>query len=176
MRKALLSLSQEATIEIYLLIDEQSFVYFSLILLGLRRSSPPLSPPLSSRKKKMELDVVKAELVLPTHLSFKQVQMYEKYPKGQSRGRHWKHLKQILQAENYQNFPTDEPTYVNIESPPSMHPCKKICDITGYEAPYYDPRTNLRYANADVFKLVRSLPNEYVQRYLALRNAAVVLK
>jgi len=58
----------------------------------------------------MELDVVKAELVLPTHLSFKQVQMYEKYPKGQSRGRHWKHLKQILQAENYQNFPTDEPT------------------------------------------------------------------
>ena len=22
---------------------------------------------------------------------------------------------------------------VNIESPPSMHPCKKICDITGYE-------------------------------------------
>ena len=58
----------------------------------------------------MELDVVKEELVLPTHLSFKQVQMYEKYPKGQSRGRHWKHLKQILQAENYQNFPTDEPT------------------------------------------------------------------
>jgi len=22
---------------------------------------------------------------------------------------------------------------VNIESPPSMHPCKKICDITGFE-------------------------------------------
>ncbi|MCH86049.1 INO80 complex subunit C-like, partial [Trifolium medium] len=22
---------------------------------------------------------------------------------------------------------------VNIESPPSMHPCKRICDITGYE-------------------------------------------
>lgn len=65
---------------------------------------------------------------------------------------------------------------VNIESPPSMHPCKRICDITGFEAPYYDPRTNLRYANAEVFKLVRSLPNEYVQRYLALRNAAVVLK
>ena len=49
----------------------------------------------------MELEVVKAELVLPTHLSFKQIQMYEKYPKGQSRGRHWKHLKQILQAENH---------------------------------------------------------------------------
>ncbi|KAF4352704.1 hypothetical protein G4B88_009778 [Cannabis sativa] len=156
----------------------------------------------------MEPEVIEAELVLPTHLSFKRVQMYEKYPKGQSRGRHWKHLRQIIQAENYQNFPPDEPNYVNIESPPSMHPCKKICDITGYEiseqksivwpfhihllmenllrvedsnprfkkAPYSDPRTNLRYANAEVFKLIRSLPNEYVQRYLAQRNAAVVLK
>ncbi|KAF4347634.1 hypothetical protein G4B88_024272, partial [Cannabis sativa] len=125
---------------------------------------------------RMEPEVIEAELVLPTHLSFKRVQMYEKYPKGQSRGRHWKHLRQIIQAENYQNFPPDEPNYVNIESPPSMHPCKKICDITGYEAPYSDPRTNLRYANAEVFKLIRSLPNEYVQRYLAQRNAAVVLK
>ncbi|KAK4562147.1 hypothetical protein RGQ29_004849 [Quercus rubra] len=113
-----------------------------------------------------------AELVLPTHLSFKHIQMYEKYPKGQSRGRHWKHLKQILQAKNYQNYLLDEPNF----PPPSMHPCKRICDITGYEAPYYDPRTNLCYANADVFKIVRSLPKEYVQSYLALRNAAVVLK
>ncbi|GAU39145.1 hypothetical protein TSUD_147670 [Trifolium subterraneum] len=84
--------------------------------------------------------------------------------------------------------------YVNIESPPSMHPCKRICDITGYETgfkdldffvtlveldfsvPHYDPKTNLRYANTDVFKTIRSLPNDYVQRYLSLRNAAVVLK
>ncbi|QCD95785.1 INO80 complex subunit C [Vigna unguiculata] len=127
-------------------------------------------------KGKMETEVVDAELVLPSYLSFKKVQMYEKYPKGQARGRHWKHLKQIIQAENYQNYPPDEPNYVNIESPPSMHPCKKICDITGFEAPYHDPRTNLRYANTEVFKIIRSLPNEYVQRYLALRNAAIVLK
>ncbi|KAG5253466.1 chromatin-remodeling complex [Salix suchowensis] len=123
----------------------------------------------------MEAELINAELVLPTHFSFKRIQIYEKYPKGQPRGR-WKHLKQILQAENYQNFPTDEPNYVNIESPPSMHPPLRICDITGFEAPYHDPRTNLRYANTDVFKLVRSLPNEHVQRYLALRNAAVTLK
>ena len=50
-----------------------------------------------------------AELVLPNYLSFKRIQMYDKYPKGQSRGRHWKHLKQIIQAENYQNYPPDEP-------------------------------------------------------------------
>ncbi|KAJ7959670.1 DNA damage-binding protein [Quillaja saponaria] len=43
------------------------------------------------------------------------------------------------------------------------------------QAPYYDPRTNLRYANTDVFKIIRSLPNEYVQRYLATRNAQLFL-
>ncbi|KAL3537610.1 hypothetical protein ACH5RR_000976 [Cinchona calisaya] len=124
----------------------------------------------------METDVLEAEIVLPNHFNFKRVQMYEKYPKGQARGRHWKHLKQIIQAENFQNYPPNEPNYVNIESPPPMHPCKRICDITGFEAPYFDPRTKLRYANAEVFKVIRSLPSDYVQRYLALRNAAVVLK
>ncbi|XP_010531530.1 PREDICTED: INO80 complex subunit C [Tarenaya hassleriana] len=123
----------------------------------------------------MEAEVVEAEIVLPMHFRFKKIQTYEKYPKGQSRGR-WKHLKQILQAENFQDYPPDEPNYVNIESPPSMQPCKRICDITGYEAPYLDPRTKLRYANTDVFKTVRSLSSEQVQQYLALRNAAVVLK
>lgn len=49
-------------------------------------------------------------------------------------------------------------------------------DILIIQAPYYDPRTTLRYANADVFKVIRSLPNEYVQRYLAMRNAAVILR
>jgi len=44
------------------------------------------------------------------------------------------------------------------------------------QAPYFDPRTKLRYANTEVFKAIRSLPNDYVQRYLALRNAAVVLR
>lgn len=57
----------------------------------------------------MEPEVIEAELVLPIHLNFKRIQMYEKYPKGQSRGRHWKHLKQILQAENYNNYSPDEP-------------------------------------------------------------------
>ncbi|KAJ0795250.1 putative INO80 complex, subunit Ies6 protein [Helianthus annuus] len=51
-----------------------------------------------------------------------------------------------------------------------------LFNIRCFTAPYSDPRTHLRYANTEVFKLIRSLPNEYVQRYLALRNAAVVLK
>ncbi|KAK7323464.1 hypothetical protein VNO77_26938 [Canavalia gladiata] len=153
------------------LLDAAIFYYVSNRNLLLKRVSV-----CHVMKDKMEAEVMETELVLPSYLSFKRIQMYEKYPKGQARGRHWKHLKQIIQAENYQNYPPDEPNYVNIESPPSMHPCKRICDITGFEAPYHDPRTNLRYANTEVFKIVRSLPNEYVQRYLALRNAAIVLK
>lgn len=57
----------------------------------------------------MEAEVLDADIVLPTHLKFKKIQMNEKYPKGQSRGRHWKHLKQIIQAENYQNYTSNEP-------------------------------------------------------------------
>ncbi|KAL1190196.1 Protein EIN6 ENHANCER [Cardamine amara subsp. amara] len=123
----------------------------------------------------MEGELVEADIVVAARLSFKKIQSYEKYPKGQTRGR-WKHLKQILQAENFPDYPPDLPNYSNIESPPSTQPCKRICDITGYEAPYVDPRTNLRYANTHVFKTVRSLSADQVHQYLSIRNAAVVLK
>lgn len=59
-------------------------------------------------EREMEAELVEADIVLPMHLSFKKTQSYEKYPKGQSRGR-WKHLKQILQAENFQDYPPQEP-------------------------------------------------------------------
>ncbi|KAI5063868.1 hypothetical protein GOP47_0020538 [Adiantum capillus-veneris] len=121
-------------------------------------------------------DLEEAGILLPATLPFKRTQLSERYPKGQARGRHWKHLKQMLQAENYHLYPAEEPNYMNIEAPPSMYPAKKYCDITGFEAPYTDPRTKLHFANTDVFKQIRSLPNESVQQYLALRNAQVVLK
>ncbi|ERN06652.1 hypothetical protein AMTRI_Chr01g135050 [Amborella trichopoda] len=124
----------------------------------------------------MEPEVLDADILLPPVLPFKRVQMSDKYPKGANRGRQWKHLKHILQAENYQNYPPDEPNYVNIEAPPSIYPAKKFCDITGFETHYTDPKTKLRYVNTDVFKRIRYLPNDYVQRYLSIRNAAVVLK
>uniref|UniRef100_M4DFE1 Vps72/YL1 C-terminal domain-containing protein n=1 Tax=Brassica campestris TaxID=3711 RepID=M4DFE1_BRACM len=113
----------------------------------------------------MEGELVEADIVVPMHLSFKKTQAYEKYPKGQSRGR-WKHLKQILQAD-----PDHHPFYINIESPPSTQPCKRICDVT-----IRDPRTNLRYANAHVFKTLRSLSTHQVHHYLSIRNAAPLLK
>eukprot|EP00250_Pteridium_aquilinum_P002703 c12927_g1_i1 orf=74-562(+) len=121
-------------------------------------------------------DLEDAGILLPTTFAFKRVQLSERYPKGVARGRHWKHLKQMLQAENYHLYPANEPNYINIEAPPSMYPAKKYCDISGFEAPYTDPRTKLHFANTEVFKQIRSLPNEYVQQYLALRNAQVVLK
>jgi INO80 complex subunit C len=57
----------------------------------------------------MEPDVVKSELVLPPVMPFKKIQMGDKYQKGQSRARYWKHLKQLLQAENFLSLPPDEP-------------------------------------------------------------------
>lgn len=36
------------------------------------------------------------------------------------------------------------------EAPPSLRPSKKYCDITGLEAPYTDPKSRLRYHNADI--------------------------
>lgn len=53
--------------------------------------------------------MVESEMVLPTEMKFKKTQMNVKYPKGQTRVR-WKHLKQIIQAEKYEDYPPDEPT------------------------------------------------------------------
>lgn len=130
----------------------------------------------SSPRPVSEGPSVSSDLVLPSTLPFKRSQIEERYPKGQNRGRHWKHLKQILQAENYHLLPADQPTYVSIDAPPSMYPTKKYCDISGFEAPYTDPRTKLRYTNSEVFARLRSLPDDYVQGFLSLRSAQAVLK
>eukprot|EP00850_Spirogloea_muscicola_P017368 SM000148S01045 [mRNA] locus=s148:367098:368198:+ [translate_table: standard] len=57
-----------------------------------------------------------------------------------------------------------------------MYPAKKYCDLTGFEAPYMDPKTKLRYCNVETFKLARSLPDEMVQGFLSIRKAELVLK
>lgn len=56
------------------------------------------------------VDLNDPDLLLPSVLPFKKSQLTDRYPKGQTRGRHWKHLKQIIQAENYFSYPADEPT------------------------------------------------------------------
>ncbi|CAD6264093.1 unnamed protein product [Miscanthus lutarioriparius] len=116
----------------------------------------------------MESEVVRTEMVLAPTLPFKKMQTADKYPKGQSRGRQWKHLRHLLQSADAFSMPPDRPNYMNIQSPPSIYPPKRYCDLTGFEAPYVDPRTKLRYADPEVFKQIRMLPDEYVQSRAAV--------
>lgn len=67
-------------------------------------------------------------------------------------------------------------TYTNIESAPSLAPQRKYCDVTGLRGNYQDPKTRLRYHNAEVFGLIRGLPQGYAEQYLEARGAHTVLK
>lgn len=74
------------------------------------------------------------------------------------------------------NGVTPSVTWTSIAAAPSLKPKKKYCDITGLPAKYTDPKTNLNYYNAEVYKLIRGLTTSQVQDYLALRGANTVLK
>lgn len=69
-------------------------------------------------------------------------------------------------------------TYTNIESAPSFHPSsqRRYCDVTGLPAPYTDPKTRLRYHDKEVFGVIRTMPQNVVEGYLAARGAHTVLK
>ncbi|OAV99213.1 hypothetical protein PTTG_25485 [Puccinia triticina 1-1 BBBD Race 1] len=67
-------------------------------------------------------------------------------------------------------------TYMMIEAPPSVIPPKKYCDITGLEAPYIDPKSRLRYHNAEVYELIRTFGPGLDQSYLSLRGAHITLR
>jgi len=102
-----------------------------------------------------------------------------KNPNAQLRGqtRAWLQLKQILVLENYGSLPANIPTYSNIEASSSVYPAKKYCDITGFVAPYTDPKTKLRYASADMYQFIhKQLTRDDIEKYLALRNALIILK
>ncbi|RKP38831.1 INO80 complex subunit C, partial [Dimargaris cristalligena] len=88
----------------------------------------------------------------------------------------YKSFKQVLTMEKATTYPIDFPTYWSMEAPPSILPQPKYCDITGFEAPYTDPKTNLRYHNMEVYQHIQQLPRGTEQQYLELRNAHVVLK
>jgi INO80 complex subunit C len=69
-------------------------------------------------------------------------------------------------------------TYTNIESAPSFHPSsqRRYCDITGLPAPYTDPKTRLRYHDKEIFGVIRTMPQNVYEGYLAARGAHTVLK
>ncbi|TQV98845.1 hypothetical protein V2A60_007456 [Cordyceps javanica] len=71
---------------------------------------------------------------------------------------------------------TPAATYTNIESAPSLAHAKRYCDVTGLPAPYFDPKTRMRYHNKEIFALLRSLPQSTAELYLEARGAHTVLK
>mmetsp|Transcript_10673 Transcript_10673/g.20126 ORF Transcript_10673/g.20126 Transcript_10673/m.20126 type:complete len:84 (+) Transcript_10673:271-522(+) len=60
-----------------------------------------------------------------------------------------------------------------IEVGPSLLPKKKYSDISGFEAPYTEPKTKLRYASTKEYQAIQAMSQELVGARLALRGANV---
>lgn len=93
-----------------------------------------------------------------------------------SKGKAARNLKAVLAAEHYDQVSQSQPTYVNIEAPPSMKPEKKYCDISGLPAKYTDPKTKMRFSTAAAFQTARELPEHKVEEILGLRQAQTRIK
>lgn len=77
---------------------------------------------------------------------------------------------------NEEKVKLDSVNYFTIESPPSLKPSKKYCDITGLKGNYKAPSSGLRYYNGEIYSIVKNMAPGVDQQYLELRNANVVLK
>ncbi|XP_049902412.1 INO80 complex subunit C [Epinephelus moara] len=91
------------------------------------------------------------------------------------KNRTWKNLKQILALERTLPWKLNDPSYYNIEAPPSLKPTKKYSDISGLPANYTDPQTKLRFTSSEEFSYIRLLPTDVVTGYLALRKATCIV-
>ncbi|EUB64641.1 INO80 complex subunit C [Echinococcus granulosus] len=80
-------------------------------------------------------------------------------------------LRQLINAECQYHWPPGSVLYNQIEAPPSLRPGIKVSDISGLPTSLQDPATNLRYASADEYRVVKDLPPDAVKGYLLLRNA-----
>ncbi|XP_047455898.1 INO80 complex subunit C isoform X2 [Mugil cephalus] len=91
------------------------------------------------------------------------------------KNRTWKNLKQILALERTLPWKLHDPSYYNIDAPPSLKPAKKYSDISGLPANYTDPQTKLRFTSSEEFSYIRQLPTDVVTGYLALRKATCIV-
>ncbi|XP_070691792.1 INO80 complex subunit C [Pempheris klunzingeri] len=91
------------------------------------------------------------------------------------KNRTWKNLKQILALERTLPWKLNDPSYYNIDAPPSLKPTKKYSDISGLPANYTDPQTKLRFTSSEEFSYIRLLPTDVVTGYLALRKATCIV-
>lgn len=76
----------------------------------------------------MESEILRAEMLLAPTMAFKKVQTADKYPKGQSRGRQWKHLRHLLQAADASSLPPDRPNCERLDPLPAAS-CPIIGDL-----------------------------------------------
>lgn len=91
------------------------------------------------------------------------------------KNRTWKNLKQILALERALPWKLSDPSYYNIDAPPSLKPAKKYSDISGLPASYTDPQTKLRFTSTEEFSYIRLLPSDVVSGYLTLRKATCIV-
>ncbi|CAN2389679.1 INO80 complex subunit C, partial [Pristimantis euphronides] len=91
------------------------------------------------------------------------------------KNRTWKNLKQILAVERALPWQLSDPSYFNIDAPPSCKPAKKYSDISGLPASYTDPQTKLRFTTIEEFSYIRMLPTDVVTGYLSLRKATSIV-
>jgi hypothetical protein len=75
----------------------------------------------------MESEIQRTEMLLAPTMAFKKVQTADKYPKGQSRGRQWKHLRHLLQAADASSLPPDRPNCECLDPLPAAS-CSAVCD------------------------------------------------
>ncbi|KAH8411454.1 hypothetical protein KR215_004874 [Drosophila sulfurigaster] len=79
-------------------------------------------------------------------------------------------LRQIQNMERNQKLPPEQPTYFTLNAPPSLRPAKKYSDISGLPAPYVDPHSKLRYANAEEYASMQHMPSDIINGYLTVRG------
>merc|ERR1711977_100543 len=82
-------------------------------------------------------------------------------------------LKKILDASQLDKLAPGKANWSTIEVGPSLLPKKKYSDISGFEAPYTEPKTKLRYASTKEYQAIQAMSQELVGARLALRGANV---
>jgi hypothetical protein len=86
------------------------------------------------------------------------------------------HGQSVLKSARFDEFPSDQATYLSVAAGPSHRAVVRYCDITGVVANYTDSQTKLHYADSSLFPLIRSLPGDVVQTYLARRQHTMALR
>ena len=113
----------------------------------------------------MPPDVTKVKFKNP-HFEFSSLASYKK--------KRWRNRKQLMLAERSLAWKHDDPTYSSIDAPPSIIPVKKYSDISGALSKYTDPQTGLYFSTTEEYNIIRTLPSDIIQGYLALRGKATV--